>query len=110
MSRAPVDLRVAGQSYRVVTSAAEPELRALAAQVEQRMRDIAGPGRAIAQPTLLLAAISLAHDLEQERDRRRTVESRSRELLANVLERIDDALAVADEDDESDEPRPSLDT
>jgi len=92
MSRSPVELRVGGQTYRVVASAEETELRRLADVVDGRLRELAGPGRAIAPQTLLLAAISLAHELEEERTRRLSVEQRSREMLSNVLERIDAAL------------------
>lgn len=92
MSRSPVELRVGGQTYRVVASAEESEVRRLAEVVEARLREIAGPGRSVAPQTLLLAAISLAHELEEERARRVAVEQRSREMLRSVLERIDAAL------------------
>lgn len=92
MSRAPVELRVGGQSYRVVTSASDDELKRLAGLVDARLRELAGPGRSISPQTLLLAAISLAHDLEEERAKRQAVEARSREMLRTVLSRIDAAL------------------
>jgi len=103
MSRAPVELRVGGQTYRVVASAGEDELRRLADQVDARLKELAGPGRAIAPQALLLAAISLAHDLEEERARRVVVEERSREMLRAVLQRIDAAL----EDLPAPEPPPA---
>ena len=93
MNRAPVELRVGGQSYRVVATADETELQRLAEVVDARLRELAGPGRAIAPQTLLLAAIALAHDLEEERAKRVAVERRSKEMLSSVLERIDAALA-----------------
>jgi len=92
MSRSPVELRVGGQTYRVVASAEESELRRLADIVDARLKELAGPGRAISPHGLLLAAISLAHDVEQERSLRRGVEQRSREMLQTVLQRIDAAL------------------
>jgi cell division protein ZapA len=46
---------------------------------------------------MLLAAISLAHDLEEERRRRLQVEARSKEMLRNVLARIDAALEAGDD-------------
>lgn len=101
MSRSPVELRVGGQTYRVVASAGEDELKRLAEQVDVRLRELAGPGRSIAPQSLLLAAISLAHDLEEERARREAVETRSREMLRAVLQRIDDALETLPEPDES---------
>jgi cell division protein ZapA len=100
MSRAPVELRVGGQTYRVVASAGEDELKRLAELVDGRLRELAGPGRAIAPQSLLLAAISLAHDLEEERGRREAVEARSREMLRSVLRRIDDALEVLPDGDD----------
>jgi cell division protein ZapA len=100
MGAAPVELRVGGQTYRVVASAEEAELRRLADMVDARLRDLVTPGRQIHPQALLLAAIALAHDLEQERDRRQQVEQRSREMLTTLLARIDAAL-------ESPEPAPA---
>ena len=110
----PVELQVGGKTYRVVASAEEDSLQRLAGIVDERLREIAGPGNALAPQSLLLVAISLAHDLEDERQRRLQVESRSRETLRNVLARIDAALETADglerqpvADPSSDEPHPS---
>lgn len=105
MNRAPVELRVGGQTYRVVASAAEDELRRLADVVDARLRELTQPGRQVSPQALLLAAISLAHDLEEERARRRRVEVRSREMLQTVLERIDAALEAADEPSANSEAR-----
>ena len=92
----PVELHVGGRTYRVVASAEEASLHRLAGIVDERLRELARPGSAVAPQSLLLAAISLAHDLEQERERRLQLESRSRETLRNVLARIDEALETAD--------------
>jgi cell division protein ZapA len=97
MNRAPVELRVGGQTYKVVATAAEDELRRLADVVDARLRELTGPGRQVAPQTLLLAALSLAHDLELERAKRRDVEARSREMLHTLLERIDAALEATPE-------------
>ena len=97
MNRAPVELRVGGQTYRVVATAAEDDLRRLADVVDTRLRELTQPGRQVSPQALLLAAISLAHDLEEERAKRRSLEVRSREMLQSVLERIDAALESADE-------------
>lgn len=96
MNREPVELKVGGQSYRVVASADEGELHRLAEIVDGRLRELAGPGRAVAPQTLLLAALSLAHDLEEERAKRQKVEHRSREMLTALLARIDAALDSTD--------------
>lgn len=94
MSGSPVELRVGGQTYRVVTSAGEDELRRLADVVDTKLRELTAPGRQIAPQSLLLAAIALAHDLEQERERRKQTEQRCKEKLHSVIERIDSALEV----------------
>jgi cell division protein ZapA len=91
-----------------VASAEEAEVRRLAEIVDARLRDLSGAGRAIAPQAMLLAAISLAHDLEEERTRRRAVEQRSREMLTTVLARIDAALEATTETEsyEPSEPHP----
>jgi cell division protein ZapA len=90
----PVELRVGGQSYRVLASADEMELRRLADIVDARLRALTGPGRQVSPQALVLAAIALAHDLEEERSARRRAEERSKEMLRSLLQRID---AVLDE-------------
>ena len=90
----PVELRVGGQNYRVLASAGEAELQRLAGIVDARLRELTGPGRQISTQALVLAAIALAHDLEEERALRRSAEERSKQMLRGLLERID---AVLDE-------------
>jgi cell division protein ZapA len=95
MDRRTIELRIAGQSYRVVSSAAAEELRRLAEIIEKKLGEL-GP-RAKAQPqAMLLAALALAHDAQTERDRRESLERRTRDLLRRVLVRIDDALEPFD--------------
>ncbi len=110
MGAAPVELRVGGQTYRVLASAEEGELRRLADMVVARLRDLDTPGRQIHPQALLLAAIALAHDLEEERERRVRVEQRSREMLSTLLARIDAVLESTDvphpRDTDIDELRP----
>lgn len=96
MGRTPVELHVGGQTYRVVASAEENELKQLAEVVDARLRELS-PGRPVVAQTLLLAAISLAHDLEEERAKSRALEQRSREMLRTVLQRIDAALEATPE-------------
>jgi cell division protein ZapA len=78
MERAPVELKVGGQTYRVVASAAEADLRRLADVVDSRLRALTAPGRGMSPQTLLLAAISLAHDLEERERYRRSRIDRAR--------------------------------
>ena len=91
----PVELRVGGQSYRVVASADEAELRRLAGLVDARLRSLSQPNRQISPQALLLAAIALAHDLEEERAARRRAEERSKQMLRALLQRIDAVLEEA---------------
>jgi cell division protein ZapA len=88
----PIELRVGGQTYRVLASADETELRRLADIVDGRLRSLTAPGRQVSPQTLVLAAIALAHDLEEERSRRQQVETRSRQMLEHLLGRVDAAL------------------
>ncbi|MFZ5895922.1 MAG: cell division protein ZapA [Myxococcota bacterium] len=88
----PVELRVGGQSYRVVASADEAELRRLAGVVDARLRSLSQPNRHISPQALVLAAIALAHDLEEERALRRRAEERSKQMLRALLQRIDAVL------------------
>ncbi len=96
MNRAPVELRVGGQTYRVVASAEEAEVRRLAGVVDARLRELVGPGRAITPQAMLLVALALAHDVEEEREKRLHVEQRSKEAFTALLQRIDAALEAAD--------------
>ena len=94
MSGTPVELRVGGQTYRVVASSSEDELKRLAEVVDARLRSLTGPGRQVSPHTMLLAALSLAHDLEEERARRSKLEVRSREMLGSLITRIDAAISA----------------
>jgi len=112
MAGSPVELKVGGQTYRVVASAEETELRRLADLVDARLRSMSAPGRPISPQALLLAAISLAHDLEEEKRKRLQLEQRSKEMLKSVLARIDAAIEASDEkpesEDDASEPPPSV--
>ena len=92
MPKGPVELRVGGQTYRVLATAEEADLHRLADVVDDRLRKLTAPGRAVSPQSLLLAALSLAHDLEDERNRRVRSEQRAREMLSGLLTRIDAAL------------------
>ncbi|HET7541313.1 MAG TPA: cell division protein ZapA [Polyangiaceae bacterium] len=92
MPKGPVELHVGGQTYRVVATAEEADLHRLADVVDARLRQLTAPGRQISPQSLLLAALSLAHDLEDERNRRLRSEQRAREMLSSLVARIDAAL------------------
>lgn len=91
-----VNLSIAGQSYRVVSSADEEELQRLAEAVGAKMAEVTPDGRVIGPQAMLLAAMALAHELEEERSRRAAVELRTQEMLRNVLGRIDDVLGTSE--------------
>jgi cell division protein ZapA len=91
VERRTVELRIAGQSYRLVSSAPAEELHRLAEAVEAKLAEVGPKGRAQPQ-ALLLAAMALAHDVESERSQRESFEKRTRDVLRRVLVRIDDAL------------------
>ena len=92
MDDRPISLRIAGQSYKVVSSSSEEELQRLAGTVNAKVEEIAPPGKAANGQAVLLAAIALAHELEQERARRVNVERRAKDMLKRVLGQLDDAL------------------
>jgi cell division protein ZapA len=92
MERKVIHLRVAGQTYRVTSTADEEELRYLAGLVDDRVAQLVPKGRTVPANAILLAAIALAHDLENERSVRGAIERRTRDVLRRVLMRIEHAL------------------
>src|SRR5690606_29603130 len=76
-------------------SATEDDLQRLAEMVEDRIYAVTPPGRRPTQQALVLAAITLAHELEEERQRRRAAEERHRRSLQTLLGRIDAVLEEA---------------
>jgi cell division protein ZapA len=92
MERRMVQLKVAGQTYKVVSSADDDELQRLAAVVDGRVSELSPKGRVVPPQAVLLAAIALAHDLEEERAKREALERKTRDLLRRILMRVDDAL------------------
>jgi len=92
MASRSVQLRVGGQTYRVVSSAGEDELGRLAAAVDAKLATVVPPGRAITPQAMLLAAMSLAHDLEEERERGRALAEQARSVVGRIVERIEAVL------------------
>lgn len=92
MAEAAVQLKVAGQTYRVVTSAAEEELQRLATVVERALSEVTPPGRQPSPQSLVLAAITLAHELEQERARCERLKRDHRAFVVRTLDKIDEVL------------------
>ncbi len=92
MANKAVELNVAGQRCRVVTTASEPELQGLVALVEDKIAAVLGKGRPVNTQALLLAAIALAHDVKEERDRAKAIAGRAKLSLSGLLNRVDTAL------------------
>src|ERR1700722_5038631 len=92
MDRRTVELRIAGQNYRLVSSAPAAELQRLGDVVEAKLAEVGPRGKAPAPQAMLLAAIALAHEAETERHRREALERRTRDFMRRVLVRIDDAM------------------
>jgi cell division protein ZapA len=97
MERRTIELRIGGQPYRLVSTAPKEELQRLADVVEAKLAEVGSKGRAQGQ-AIVLAAMALAHDVEQERVRREALERRTRDVLRRVLVRIDDALEPFEDD------------
>jgi cell division protein ZapA len=95
MDTRPVQLTIGGQSFRVVSSADERELQRLADAVSAKVAELTPRGKPAPAQAVVLAAIALAHELEQERARRIAVEEKARDMLRRVLVRLDDALDTA---------------
>jgi cell division protein ZapA len=102
MAGRTVQLRVGGQTYRVVTSASDDELQRLAAVVDQHLAKVVPPGRAVTPQAMLLAAMALAHDLEEERSRSAQLSARARGAFGRLLERVDAALGALPDDGTND--------
>lgn len=84
-------LQVAGRSYRVTTTASEADVRRLAAVVDSKTQALF-QGRPVSGDALVLTAISLAHDAEQEREQAAGMRDALRGQMTSLLEEIDAAL------------------
>lgn len=87
-----VEVRIGGQSVRVVSSASDEELRRLAGAVNDKLSEVSASGRPAPSQALILAAMALAHNLESERAHREGLERRTRDSMRRLLVRIDDVL------------------
>lgn len=92
MERRTIELRIAGQKYRVVSSASEDDLNVIAGLVSAKLAELGARSRGEPAQAMLLAALALAHDVVVERERRESMERRARDVLTRTLVRIDEAL------------------
>lgn len=97
MHRRSVEVIVGGQKVKVVSTATDEELRALAATVSEKIEQIAPRGRPTTPQALVLAAMALAHDLDVERQKRQVLERKTRDSVRRMLVRVDQALEAAPE-------------
>lgn len=96
MGNDAVELCVAGQRCRVVTTAEPEELAELAAMVEEKLATILTPGRPVTTQAMLLAAVALAHDAREERARAQAVATQAKSHLHAMLRRVDATLAESE--------------
>jgi cell division protein ZapA len=100
----PVELRIGDQTYRLVSSSPEGELRLLGAIVDERLRKLSPTGTAPPAQRLLLVAMALAHDLEAERGLRRERDARWRQKVEGFVGRIDGLLGLLPCEPDAGEP------
>lgn len=118
--RRAVELRVGGQTYRVVATGDDHRVQHLAELVDRKLAEVLpnGLGRSVtAQQAMFLTAMALAAEVEEqrtragaaegERDRSLHLASRARDVVARLLERVDGALASVTPAAPPTEARPS---
>ena len=91
-----VTLEIAGSRYRMASDADEGHLQRLAELVNERIAALGPKASKSASPAQLLAvvALGLADELVQSENKRREVESSTKEALSRAIARIDRRLAV----------------
>jgi cell division protein ZapA len=88
---------VGGQLYRLVASSGEQTIQRYAGVVNERLRELTGSERTSHPQAMLLVAMALAHDLEQERAQRASERSNTEQQLRQLLGRVNEALDGVDE-------------
>jgi cell division protein ZapA len=100
MVRPAVEVNVGGQLYRLVASTGEQTLQRYAGVVNERLRELTGSERSAHPQAMLLVAMALAHDLEEERARSAALREQAESMLRGLLERVNAALDGVDENGE----------
>jgi cell division protein ZapA len=100
MVRPAVEVNVGGQLYRLVASTGEQTLQRYAGLVNERLRELTGSERSTHPQAMLLVAMALAHDLEEERARSAALREQAEAMLRGLLERVNEALDGVDENGE----------
>lgn len=96
MGEAAVQLKVAGQTYQVVSSAREAELQRLAKKVEEVLEGVTAKGRQPSPQALVLAAITLAHELEVAHAEKEELRLKYKSALVALLGRVDHVLTESE--------------
>ncbi|MFO0551371.1 MAG: cell division protein ZapA [Polyangiaceae bacterium] len=107
MAARPVELRIGGQNYRVVSSASAEELEHLAAIVDDKLSTIVPPGRPLTPQAMLLVAMALAHDVELEKRRVEAMRAHSRASIDELVRELDLTLSFATEALDRSRPAPN---
>jgi len=94
MADRSVELTVAGTKCRVVTTANSEELDDLARMVEEKLVGVVKPGRPVSAQSMLLAAIALANDVQEQRARAERIASSAKQSLTALRARVDGVLAT----------------
>jgi cell division protein ZapA len=100
MVRPAVEVNVGGQLYRLVASTGEQTVQRYAGVVNERLRELTGSDRPAHPQAMLLVAMALAHDLEEERARAAALREQAENMLRGLLERVNAALDGVDENGE----------
>jgi cell division protein ZapA len=100
MVRPAVEVNVGGQLYRLVASTGEQTVQRYAGLVNERLRELTGSDRSAHPQAMLLVAMALAHDLEEERARSAALREQAETMLRGLLERVNAALDGVDENGE----------
>lgn len=90
----PVSVRILDREYTVgVESAERDSLTAAARMLDQKMREIRGSNRmAAVDRVAVLAALNLAHELQQVRDEQASQQQRFQTALNELNRRLDIAI------------------
>jgi cell division protein ZapA len=90
VAKRSVVVHIAGQRYVVRSDANEAYVQQLAGYVDDRVREVQQSSRRVPSQSLaILAALNIADDLFQERDRRASLKQRVREKSRAVLSYLD---------------------
>jgi cell division protein ZapA len=100
MAGRTVQVRVGGQNYKVVTSATDDDLQRATLVVEQKLAEVSPPGRMANPHALLLAALRLAHELEEVKTQHSTLRAETRAAFSKLRDRIDATLGTTEIQDE----------